>query len=124
VAIGLRQETEHCCDRPRQDACLFSRQGGNNLTPPGKRMRRIAETICELVQPFGEHPRAAGRLHSVAKRHLVEREEQVRAGLQPHGAGRRLGKLPLPQQRPVFLLPERDVPLLVCLPLVIALPVE
>jgi len=72
MRLRLRDEAEHCYDRPRENPRLPPWQCSDNLAPHVDSRIHVFWAVKEIIQTMRERPRTTRRFDRVAKSHLLK----------------------------------------------------
>jgi hypothetical protein len=99
MLVRLCDKSEDRHNRPCQHARLPSRQRAHDCTPPIESRLNTASAVEEVVETFAQCARSVIHPDGIAQRHLLEREEQVRARLDSDRSRRNFVEAPRLQKR-------------------------
>jgi len=122
MRLRLRDESKDGHEWPGQHSGLFSGQRRDRVAPAMELRFTAFRAVEKIVKPVGEGARSRGRFHGIAQRHFLERKQEVRSRLDPHGARGDFSKLLAAQERAKRSPFESLLPLLVCVPFVVPFP--
>ena len=119
----LGNEAQDGDDRPCQNSGLPPRKHRYHLAPLNESLFHFPGAVKEIVETLREGARTSRRLDRIAQRHLLERKKQICSSFNRDRLCRALAVFPGCQQLSKACLIKRLSPLLMCGPLVPALPI-